>query len=467
MPIKDNRFYKSKESLKVQEEMKSASPTKLLEPYYEIIGGTPLKGAVQISGSKNAALPIIASTLLTQHVVRLSNIPQITDIEKMLLCLNALGKKIDNLDSHTIQIESQNAIEVTIPNEARDIRGSILLLGSLLASHKKIILPLPGGCDIGSRPIDLHISALTAFGVDIVEEDNVLICTRQFDRLKATTVNFSKKTVTGTENVIMAAVLAEGTTLIQNAALEPEIDDLIRFLNLLGADIKGMGTESLEIVGVASLLGCMNYSIMSDRIEAGTYLVAAAITGGCITVNGISPQSIEAILKTLALAGAHIDYTDMTITLDMKNKTTKAIHLVTESHPGLPTDMQSLFLTLATMLTGASTIKETIFENRFQVVSELQKMGAEVTIETDTAHIKGSALLKGAYVQATDLRSGAALICAALAAEGISYLTKIKYIERGYEAIVLKLKELGAQINLFKPSIKELPHNFPFLHKTP
>ncbi len=427
------------------------SPPKPQEPYYEITGGTPLNGDVTLNGSKNASLPILAASLLTKEPVILTNLPRITDIKKMLSCLTAVGKKIKYIDPHSIQINHQDINELIIPDEARGIRGSILLLGPLLAHYSKVTLPLPGGCAIGKRPIDLHISALQALGVDIVEQNDTLICTRRFNRLQGNTIKFSIKTVTGTENVIMAAVLAQGTTLIQNAAVEPEIDDLIRFLNMLGANIKGTGTETIEITGVESLLRCSNYPIMSDRIEAGTYLIAAAITGGRVTVRPIDSRNLGSVLIALKSAGASIECNHESITLDMRSANKHSVTIETQPYPGFPTDMQSLFLSLATTLNETSTIKETIFENRFLIAQELQKMGAEINVLDNTASIKGGNRLNGAALKATDLRSGAALVCAALAAKGTSIITKIEYIERGYEALVLKLKELGAQISVVYP----------------
>lgn len=420
------------------------------QAFYEVTGGVPLSGKVQISGSKNATLPILAATLLTNEPVTLKNVPEITDVKKMCQCLGFLGKKIRYLGDNSLQIESQAIDKLYIPTEARDIRASILLLGPLLAKHKQISLPLPGGCVIGKRPIDFHINALNDLGVDVVKQEDTLICTRRYDKLKANTINFPGKTVTGTENIIMAAILAEGTTRIQNAAMEPEIADLIDFLNKIGADIKRTSDETIEITGVSHLHGCQDYSIIGDRIEAGTYLVAAAITEGCVTVKGINPQHMEATLTILKQSGAKIDLGSDTVTLEMKDK--RCIDLVTEPFPGVPTDMQSLFLSLATTLPGTSMLRETIFESRFQIASELQKMGAKIDVRNDTAQVTGPTLLQANTVHATDLRSGAAIVCTALAVKGTTVISGVEYIERGYEKLVPKLIELGAKISLIKPS---------------
>lgn len=419
------------------------------ELVYEIIGGKPLQGEVQLSGSKNAALPIVAASLLTDQPIHLHNLPRITDIENMLHCIGFLGKTITYSDPHSIQLVHKPFDELVIPVEAATkIRASIVLLGPLLARYSKVILPLPGGCSIGKRPIDFHLTALRTMGVDIIEQENSLICTRRFSRLKAATIKFPSKTVTGTENLIMAAVLAEGTTTICNAAMEPEVFDLINFLNQLGADIKGAGTETLEIKGVEMLHGCAPYSIIADRIEAGTYLVAAAITGGCVRVKGINSDSLTAILDVLQTAGATISYEPDSVQIDMKGGKLGSFHLITQPFPGFPTDMQSLFLSLATVSNGQSSIRETLFENRFQVAQELQKMGAHITLSGNMAQISGVEELKAALVNATDLRSGAALVCAALIASGTTQIVGIHYIERGYEDLILKLNDLGATITL-------------------
>ena len=381
----------------------------------------------------------------------LRNVPSITDVEKMISCLKSLGKKINYIDKNTIQLIHQDIAELVIPEEARETRASIVLITPVLAHYQKVILPLPGGCAIGKRPINFHIDALKAFGVDVDEQINSLICTRGSNRLQANTIKFPGKTVTGTENAIMAAVLAEGTTFIQNAAVEPEIDDLINFLNLLGCKITGIGTETLKITGVDSLHETIDYSIMTDRIEAGTYLVAAAITGGHVRVKPINPQNLSAVLSALESMGAVIHRKQDSVTLSMNTDSRHTLNIVTQPFPGFPTDMQSMFLSLMTQLKGKSLIQETIFENRFQIVTELKKMGANIEVVDDKALVDGGTLLKAAAVNATDLRSGGALVCAALAANGTSTVFGIDFILRGYEDFVLKLKGLGAQIKLIKP----------------
>lgn len=420
-----------------------------IEKKYRIIGGKPLHGEVSISGSKNASLPILAATLLSDQSIQLNNLPNVSDIDDMLVCLYALGKKIKETSKNTVQLTQEPVDEISIPEtNARKIRGSILLLGPLIARFSKVILPLPGGCNIGKRPIDLHIKALTALGVDILETEEALICTRKSARLQANTIHFSSKTVTGTENAIMAAVLAEGTSIIHNAAMEPEISDLIQFLNQLGARITGGGTETIVIEGVEKLHGCDGYGIMADRIEAGTYLVAAAITKGSVRLNGVNQEHLTAALDVLRCAGAKIECSADTILIDMTMGPKQSIQLTTQPYPGFPTDLQSPFLSLATLLPGQSFLSETLFENRFLMVQELQKMGALISVNSNTAIVNGCDHLHGAQVEATDLRSGAALVCASLAAKGVTHVNGIRFIERGYEGMIEKLQILGAQIEL-------------------
>lgn len=421
---------------------------KKTEKIYHITGGKPLSGEVIISGAKNAALPILAATLLSDEPIRLKNLPQITDVENMLYCMQSLGKKI-SYSSDGLLLMHQKINELIIPAErAQKIRGSILFLGPLLARNASVTLPLPGGCSIGQRPIDLHLKALAEFGVDIIEQTDALICTRRYSRLKASNIHFDKTTVTGSENAIMAAVLADGISMLHNVAIEPEVIDLIHFLNQMGASIKGIGTRILEITGVDKLHGCGQYSIISDRIEAGTYLVAAAITQGCVLVKGVNPQHLTVIVDVLRSAGAQINCSSDSIQIDMRTGETRAINVVTEPFPGFPTDMQSTFMSLATILNGRSSVCETMFENRFRLIKELHKMGAEITINGNTAQVSGVSHLNAAKVEATDLRSGAALICSALAAKGITQLEGVHYIERGYESIIEKLQALGAHITI-------------------
>ncbi|MFC3908076.1 UDP-N-acetylglucosamine 1-carboxyvinyltransferase [Legionella dresdenensis] len=421
---------------------------------YEITGGIALHGEVRISGSKNAALPLLAATLLADQPIQLDNLPAITDISLLLNCLKAIGKQWVYIGDNSVQITHKPLLEPHIPAEfASKIRGSIVLLGPLLARCPKVILPLPGGCAIGKRPVDLHIMALKALGADIIEEGNYLICTRQTGRLKGNTIHFKEKTVTGTENAIMAASLADGETCIQNAAREPEVVALADFLNQLGANIKGAGTDAITIIGVEKLNGCSQYPIIPDRIEAGTFLIAAAITQGCITIKDVNPQHLTTILKLLLEAGAEIQCGTDSIKINMQHVKSAAFNIVTQPFPGFPTDLQSLCLSLATIADGQSVLCETLFESRFQIVEELLKMGAKITIEENTARITGVQQLKAARVKATDLRSGAALVCAGLAAQGTTQISGIHLIERGYEDLIRKLTALGAQIQRI-----DLPH---------
>ncbi|HHZ4734782.1 TPA: UDP-N-acetylglucosamine 1-carboxyvinyltransferase [Legionella pneumophila] len=418
---------------------------------YEIVGGKPLRGQVKVSGSKNAALPVLAASLLCKEPLQLTNLPKILDVTNMIQCMEALGKRFEFINTNTIKIGNREMDTLTIPKEAaRQIRASIILLGPLVAQYPKVILPLPGGCSIGKRPIDLHISALNALGVDIVELPDCLVCSRRYARLQGNTINFSIKTVTGTENAMMAAVLAEGTTIINNAAMEPEIVDLANFLNRLGAKIDGAGSDRITISGVDKLNSCGSYSIMADRIEAGTYLVAAAMTRGSISVKGVNPDYLVAVLSELKCAGAKITCDSDSIQLDMGEEYGESLNITSKPYPGFPTDLQSLFLSLTCVLRGNSYLCETLFEDRFQIVQELKKMGANISLKDNTAHIKGVSRLRGSQVNATDLRSGAALVCASLAAEGITQIFAIEHIERGYEDLILKLKALGANIKLIE-----------------
>jgi UDP-N-acetylglucosamine 1-carboxyvinyltransferase len=430
---------------------------------YEIHGGLPLQGEIKVSGSKNAALPILAATLLTDEPVYLGNIPFITDVEDMFECLTALGKNIHRLNNDCLLLPASEPHNIIIPDIASKIRASLLLLGPLMARHAAIQLPQPGGCLIGERPIDLHILALQGFGVDVEKQDSFLTGKRLCARLTAHTIEFPKKTVTGTENAIMAATLADGITTINNAAAEPEIIDLCNFLTQLGASITGAGTDSIQIEGREYLSGCANYAIMPDRIEASTYLVAAATTRGCVKVTNINPSLLTTTLDALQTAGAAISVEHNAVQVDMRKKESKPINLMTAPFPGLPTDIQSTLLSLATTLDGKSAISETIFENRFQMVPELQKMGAQISIEGNTAHISGGSALQAASLEAMDLRSGVALVCAALAAEGTSFIAGIHHIERGYEALVTKLQTLGANISRIN---LPAPHQ-PGFFKTP
>lgn len=439
--------------------------------YYKIIGGTPLHGEIRVSGSKNAALPILAASLLTDAPISLSNVPNISDIHALVNCLSCVGKEITETKKNVLTIKSTNCDTFIIPEaEARKIRGSIVLLGPLMARYQHIVLPLPGGCSIGTRPIDQHILALNTLGVEVVEYEDRIECTRKSKRLQAGTIDFTLRTVTGSENAIMAAVLADGVTTIHNVAREPEVIDLIHFLNKLGAAIVWRNEDSIEITGVEYLSGCEHYSIMGDRIEAGTYLVAAAITRGSIHVRGIAPEFLAPSLEILGESGALIQLDKDGIYLETPMRTLKGFQLVTRPYPGFPTDLQSVFLSFATMVSGESTLCETLFENRFLLVDELRKMGAAVEVNGNTVLVSGGCQLKAAEVVATDLRSGAALVCAALAAQGATLISNIHFIQRGYENLVPKLQSLGANIEEVlpyqpKPALVRQPSFFQELAK--
>lgn len=416
---------------------------------YKISGGRPLRGKVTVGGAKNAALPILAASLLTDEKITLSNVPNISDVEHLLQCLSATGKLVNRVGDNTLEFPPSICKFSAIPAvHARPIRGSIVLLGPLLARHEKVILPLPGGCNIGKRPIDQHIMAMQALGVEIIEYEDRLECTRKQARLQANVINFAMKTVTGTENAIMAAVLADGTSILTNVAQEPEVIDLIRFLNSIGAKIHWIDADTLEIIGVEHLGACDNHMIIGDRIEAGTYLVAAAITKGAITVKGVAPVYLQSCLDVLQAIGATIRCKDEEIYLNMEDREPLPFAISTQPYPGFPTDLQSLFLSLATQLNGNSIIVETVFDNRFQAVSKLKTMGAIIKVDDNKALIQGKTALTRSIVRATDLRSGAALICAALAAEGETVILDAHHILRGYEKLADKLRQLGATIDL-------------------
>lgn len=418
-------------------------------PFYRIQGGVPLYGDITPSGSKNAALPILAASLLTKKPVTLSNIPNISDIQDMNDCLSVLGKKIQRQGLNQVEIlESVEKFEedIIVPLSAQKFRGSILLLGPLLARYQTVYLPLPGGCNIGERPIDQHIKAMEALGIEIIQCLNHLKCRRQGERLKGAGFHFQVKTVTGTENAIMAAVLAEGVSHLSNIALEPEVVDLINFLNQMGAKISSMENDSLEIIGVEFLSSSQNYRIIADRIEAGTWLIAAAMTQGSISIKGVEPQHLESPLKVLSSIGAKIHCDNSSIQLSMSKEKGSNFVIKTQPYPGFPTDLQPLFLSLGCLLSGKNRIEENLFENRFKVAEELKKMGAKICTDQREAIIQGREKLVGAVVSATDLRAGAALVCAALAAQGESFIMNIEHILRGYENFAEKLRSLGAKI---------------------
>ena len=411
-----------------------------------IIGGNALKGELKVSGSKNAALPILAACLLLDEPALISNIPHLRDITTTMSLLGYMGVSIVMDEKMNMEINASTIKNFLAPYElVKTMRASILVLGPLLAKYGEAKVSLPGGCAIGTRPVDIHLKGLESLGAEITV-DAGYIHGKVNGRLKGTTLDLEKVTVNGTENLMMAASLAEGTTTILNAAREPEVVDTANFLNTMGAKIIGAGTDTITIHGVERLHGG-EYAIMPDRIEAGTYLIAAAITGGSITLKGISPHTLDIVLEKLEEAGAEIKTGDDWIALDMHGRKPLPVDICTEPYPGYPTDMQAQMLALNTVANGTSMVVEKIFENRFMHVQELQRMGANIKIEGNTAVVTGVERLKGAPVMATDLRASASLVLAALSAEGETIVDRIYHIDRGYERIEEKLVQLGANIS--------------------
>jgi UDP-N-acetylglucosamine 1-carboxyvinyltransferase len=409
-----------------------------------IRGGVPLCGQVTISGAKNAALPILAATLLTQEPVTISNVPHLRDVTTTIELLGRMGAQIEFDDRMQIRVDCCDITSCEAPYElVKTMRASILVLGPLLARYGSADVSLPGGCAIGSRPVDLHLQGLRALGAEI-NLDNGYIRARA-GRLQGAHIVFDTVTVTGTENILMAATLAEGQTVINNAAREPEVTDLANFLNCLGAKISGIGTDTLVIDGVEKLHGG-EYKVMPDRIEAGTFLVAAALTRGKVRLNEIEPKHLCAVLAKLEEAGAVMEIGPNWIVLDMQEQRPRAVNINTAPYPGFPTDMQAQFMAQNAVASGTSTIVETVFENRFMHVQELNRMGAETKLSGNTVICTGVEALTGAPVMATDLRASASLILAGLAAEGETTVERVYHVDRGYERIEEKLSQLGARI---------------------
>lgn len=409
-----------------------------------IQGGKKLEGEVQISGSKNAALPIIAGTVLIKGKTTLYNVPNIQDVQTMFEIIKDIGGKFTKKNNKII-IDTSKIHTYEIPeNLMRKMRSSVILAGAIIGKYKKANFSYPGGCEIGSRPIDLHLKGFEKLGINIKEEYGEIIC--EADKIIGTQIHLDFPSVGATENIILASCLAEGVTVLTNAAKEPEIEDLVKFLNKAGAKIKGAGTDRVEIIGVKKLTE-VSYNIMPDRIEAGTYLVAGAITGGNIKVTNLNSNHIEPILNKLEEAGCILKIEKNTVEINAP-KRIKAVDIKTMPYPGFPTDMQSIFGALLTTAKGTSIITENIFESRYKYVQELNRMGAKINVEGRTAVIKGTRRIQGASVIASDLRGGAALVLEALAAKGVTQVDNVHYILRGYENIVDKLKNLGAKIYL-------------------
>ncbi|AZQ85809.1 UDP-N-acetylglucosamine 1-carboxyvinyltransferase [Colwellia sp. Arc7-635] len=417
---------------------------------FKIIGGQPLHGEVTISGAKNAALPILMSALLSETPITFSNVPKLNDIETTIKLLSQLGAKCQWLGEDSLMIDASTIDHCRASYElVKTMRASILVLGPLIARFGHAEVSLPGGCAIGARPVNLHIHGLKLMGADI-EVENGYIIARNTGRLQGATIFMDTVSVTGTENLMMAAALAEGTTVIENAAREPEIVDLANCLNSMGAKVSGAGTDTLTIVGVEKLHG-ERYSVMPDRIETGTFLVAAAVTKGKVRCLKTDPKALDAVLSKLQEAGAIITTGDDWIELEMTSKP-KAVNVRTAPHPAFPTDMQAQFLALNAIAEGTATTTETIFENRFMHVPELQRMGANISIEGNTAISTGVEQLNGAQVMATDLRASASLVIAGLVASTETQVDRIYHIDRGYQKIEDKLQALGANITRIKAS---------------
>ena len=411
----------------------------------QIQSGPPLNGEIRISGSKNSALPILAATLLADGPVHVCNMPHLNDITTMLALLRCMGVGVTIDEKMCVEVDPTSINDLTAPYElVKTMRASILVLGPLLARFGEANVSFPGGGAIGSRPGDIHLRGLEAMGAEI-DVDEGYIRARSKGRLKGAHILMDTVTVGGTENLLMAAVLAEGTTVLENAAREPEVVDLAYCLEAMGARIEGIGTQTLTVHGVERLHSC-TYSVMPDRIETGTYLVAAAATRGRVRLKDTRADILEAVLLKLEEAGAEITIGDTWIELDMKGKRPRGVSLRTAPYPAFPTDMQAQFTAMNAVAEGASSVTETIFENRLIQVHELNRMGAKITLEGNTALIQGVDRLKGAPVMATDLRASASLVIAGLVADGTTLVDRIYHIDRGYECIEEKLQMLGANI---------------------
>ncbi|HMN45343.1 MAG TPA: UDP-N-acetylglucosamine 1-carboxyvinyltransferase [Povalibacter sp.] len=410
----------------------------------QIRGGAPLDGEVQISGAKNAALPILAGTLLAQEPVSVGNVPHLRDVTTMIELLGRMGVSVTIDEKMRVEVDASTVRECVAPYElVRTMRASIVVLGPLLARFGHADVSLPGGCAIGARPVNIHVAGLQAMGAEIHIENGYIRA--RADRLKGARLVLETVTVTGTENLLMAATLAEGQTIIENAAREPEVVDLADFLNSMGAQIRGAGTDTITIDGVEKL-GSTRYDVLPDRIETGTFLVAGAITGGRVRVKGTRPEHLDAVLAKLREAGASIDVGDSWIELNMHGRRPISVDIKTAPHPAFPTDMQAQFAALNTVADGVATVTETIFENRFMHMLEMRRLGADIRIEGNTAIIRGVPQLTAAPVMATDLRASASLVLAGLVAQGTTDVLRIYHIDRGYERIEEKLEQLGAHI---------------------
>ena len=416
-------------------------------------GGGPLKGKVRISGAKNAALPLMISSLLTNETLKIRNIPHLHDITTTMELLGQLGVKLQVDEKMAIEADASEVNSVVAPYElVRTMRASILVLGPLTARFGRAEVSLPGGCAIGSRPVNLHIKGLEAMGAEIKIENGYIKADTHGQRLNGARIFMDLISVTGTENLMMAASLADGTTVIENAAREPEVVDLADCLNAMGADVQGAGSDEIVINGVKKL-GAADHRVIPDRIEAGTFLVAAAISGGDIRVLDVVPRQIESVIDKLRESGCQIESGDNWVHLTAPREPLKSVSIRTAPYPAFPTDMQAQFVLLNTIADGTATVVETVFENRFMHVHELQRMGADIELDGNTAVIKGVKSLYAAPVMATDLRASACLVLAGLIAEGETLIDRIYHIDRGYDCIEEKLAQMGA-------CIRRVPGNY-------
>lgn len=412
---------------------------------FAIKGGNPLVGEVEIGGAKNAALAILAAAIMTDETVLIENMPDVRDTNVLIQAMESIGVIVKRIDRHTVKINASNVHDVVIEDDfIKKIRASYYLLGALLGKYKKAEVSLPGGCNIGLRPIDQHIKGFRALGADVRIEHGMIIT--DAEHLKGNHVYLDVVSVGATINVMMAAAMAEGKTTIENAAKEPHVVDLANFLNSMGADIKGAGTDVIRIKGVSRLHGS-EYAIIPDQIEAGTFMFAAAVTKGDVTVKNVIPKHLESISAKLLEIGCEVEESDDAVRV-VASKPLGHTHVKTLPYPGFPTDMQPQIAVTLGLSMGTSIVTESIFENRFKYVDELTRMGASIKVEGNTAIIGGVKKYTGASITAPDLRAGAALVIAGLAAEGITVVDDIRFIQRGYEDFHLKLKALGAQIEL-------------------
>jgi len=411
---------------------------------FQIEGGAPLDGDVVISGAKNAVLPLQAAALLAHGKMTIKNVPRLKDVATLALLLEGMGVTVKTDKDNNITTDTSTLKNQIAPYElVRTMRASILVLGPLVARYGYAEVSLPGGCAIGSRPVNIHLSGLEAMGVEITVDEGFIRA--RCDKLKGANIIMEAVTVTGTENLLMAAVLAEGTTILENAAREPEVVDLANCLIAMGAKITGEGTNTITVEGVKKLKG-VEYSVLPDRIETGTYLAAGAITGGRVKCVNAAPHTLDAVLQKFRECGASIEMGEDWIELDMRGRKLKAVDIRTEPHPAFPTDMQAQFMAMNCVSEGIGVVVETIFENRMMHVAELMRMGANIRLEGNTAIVAGMPSLRGAPVMATDLRASASLILAGLAAKGITIVDRIYHTDRGYENIEAKLTDLGAKI---------------------